>query len=523
MRRYSQQEDGETSETVCNLSKSMLFWQNADLVRSAAAGLELESNRLRAPLDSDMLHDAPDKRGDQDDLKSKWQLFMRRVLESRPPQEYPPTAASLYPPKHTRIIYVRDLGLIGSSSMFWFSALQAAVRTHRIQMSESSEPCVKNPITIILGASWTLYPGMEYSPSLNEDRYEDRQMRFKKRCLYWESGSLGDLPDFNPPIMSLDKESGVSFGSREKGYWRSCTLVPETLDLDRERAVRLARRFQLNELRVRMAVGSVGGEIVDGPAPASDGAHSITDGWTERYIKLNELKPAIDRMLFTSENAGEARIKVSWKDLYDSHKALQGFKEQRTAWIVKAFPEKEEAEELQDKGLPKPPVDKVVQAVQSMDLDKYEDRLLGCIVDPGKIYCFVQGTRLIIAPTAKMPVTFESLHLPSDVIDSIRSLVSLPLLFPEPFRSGILSQQSMTGALLFGPPGTGKTLVAKALAAESKARMVRLCCFPFDQYSHFLFFVACSQAVGYSRQGTSITLITLTSFKLKFYVCSTSG
>jgi ATP-dependent 26S proteasome regulatory subunit len=71
-----------------------------------------------------------------------------------------------------------------------------------------------------------------------------------------------------------------------------------------------------------------------------------------------------------------------------------------------------------------------------------------------------------------MPSTFESLYLPSEVIDSIRSLVSLPLLFPEPFRCGILKQQSMTGALLFGPPGTGKTLVAKALAAESKARMV---------------------------------------------------
>ncbi|KAL7412815.1 P-loop containing nucleoside triphosphate hydrolase protein, partial [Mrakia frigida] len=55
-----------------------------------------------------------------------------------------------------------------------------------------------------------------------------------------------------------------------------------------------------------------------------------------------------------------------------------------------------------------------------------------------------------------------------------RSVVSLPLLFPEAFSTGILKNHSTSGALLFGPPGTGKTLLVRALAKESGARMMSI-------------------------------------------------
>jgi ATP-dependent 26S proteasome regulatory subunit len=71
-----------------------------------------------------------------------------------------------------------------------------------------------------------------------------------------------------------------------------------------------------------------------------------------------------------------------------------------------------------------------------------------------------------------MPTTFASVHLPPATIDSVRTLVSLPLLYPDAFTQGILKTHTMTGALLFGPPGTGKTLVVRALARESGARMM---------------------------------------------------
>lgn len=71
-----------------------------------------------------------------------------------------------------------------------------------------------------------------------------------------------------------------------------------------------------------------------------------------------------------------------------------------------------------------------------------------------------------------MPTTFAQVHLPPATIDSVRTLVSLPILHPAAFAQGILKTHSMTGALLFGPPGTGKTLVVRALARESGARML---------------------------------------------------
>lgn len=66
------------------------------------------------------------------------------------------------------------------------------------------------------------------------------------------------------------------------------------------------------------------------------------------------------------------------------------------------------------------------------------------------------------------------MHLPEHTIDAVRTIVSLPLLFPMAFQHGLLKEHSMTGCLLFGPPGTGKTLVVKALAKEAGCRMLAI-------------------------------------------------
>jgi SpoVK/Ycf46/Vps4 family AAA+-type ATPase len=102
---------------------------------------------------------------------------------------------------------------------------------------------------------------------------------------------------------------------------------------------------------------------------------------------------------------------------------------------------------------------------------------------------------------AQIATSFDSVHLPEDIVDTIRSMVSLPLLCPEEFKLGILKQYTMSGALLFGPPGTGKTLFAQALAKESGARMVsRLS--PLDLrifvYPSAIDF---NQTIGYFTQG----------------------
>ncbi|KZV99519.1 AAA-domain-containing protein, partial [Exidia glandulosa HHB12029] len=56
----------------------------------------------------------------------------------------------------------------------------------------------------------------------------------------------------------------------------------------------------------------------------------------------------------------------------------------------------------------------------------------------------------------------------------LRSVVSLPLLYPEAYSTGILGRESMAGVLLYGPPGTGKTMLCRALAKESGARMLQI-------------------------------------------------
>jgi SpoVK/Ycf46/Vps4 family AAA+-type ATPase len=97
----------------------------------------------------------------------------------------------------------------------------------------------------------------------------------------------------------------------------------------------------------------------------------------------------------------------------------------------------------------------IEQLKRDPTLDQYEQRLLGSIVNP-----------------KSMPTTFAQVHLPPATIDSIRTIVSLPLLHPSAFGYGILKQHTMNGALLFGAPGTGKTLSIRALARESGARMM---------------------------------------------------
>lgn len=87
--------------------------------------------------------------------------------------------------------------------------------------------------------------------------------------------------------------------------------------------------------------------------------------------------------------------------------------------------------------------------------NKYEKKLLSRIVDPKN----VQGS-------------FKDVRAPSTTIDTLQSLISLPLIRPDLFQHGILKKNFIPGVLLFGPPGTGKTMLAKAVAKESGSRML---------------------------------------------------
>ncbi|KAJ7191620.1 P-loop containing nucleoside triphosphate hydrolase protein [Mycena pura] len=73
-----------------------------------------------------------------------------------------------------------------------------------------------------------------------------------------------------------------------------------------------------------------------------------------------------------------------------------------------------------------------------------------------------------------LTTTFDNVCIDPQIIQSLKDVVSLPILNPAIFKIGILARESIGGVLLYGPPGTGKTMVCRALARECGARMLQV-------------------------------------------------
>lgn len=91
------------------------------------------------------------------------------------------------------------------------------------------------------------------------------------------------------------------------------------------------------------------------------------------------------------------------------------------------------------------------------ECNAHEKRLLRGMVDPSEIR-----------------TTFDQVHAPKEMIQTLKDVTLLPLACPNEFEYGVLAEQNISGILLYGPPGTGKTLLAKAVANEGGATILEI-------------------------------------------------
>ncbi|KAK7466997.1 hypothetical protein VKT23_004060 [Stygiomarasmius scandens] len=287
-----------------------------------------------------------------------------------------------------------------------------------------------------------------------------------------------NVPSMLPSPLRSSNPSGRT--SDDPSFFRTSILVPTVRSPSDERDCRVARRREINELTMRMGIGAVGGVLqkenayihlssAEQNTQNSPSDHEkMWDDWGHRIEAWTNVRRVADRALgaVIASQVGKPEQQkatldptiVSWSEVNRAWGTVNRTLDIRKAWLRDSLPSrsKNEEEEEEEETRPQEAYDDIIDRVKNdPDLDPHEQRLLPSIVD-----------------AASMTTTFSRVHLPPHTIDSVRSIVSLPLLHPEAFQHGILKEHAMTGCLLFGPPGTGKTLTIRALAKEAGCRMM---------------------------------------------------
>jgi hypothetical protein len=209
---------------------------------------------------------------------------------------------------------------------------------------------------------------------------------------------------------------------RPSKFYRTSIIVPGTRSRASERASRISRRREINELTMRMGVAAVGGvlpkleeklddadmhqmgnasEEAEGeadhhtPDPA---AMRMWEDWGRRVEVWTNVRKIADRAVgkviaaktnqssSTSltfwQKQGLDAVTVDWDTVFEAWTVHKASRDMRKAWIQhssgKVIGETAEG----DSTKPETQIDEVIERVRrDPELDQHEQRLLGCIVD----------------------------------------------------------------------------------------------------------------------------------------------
>jgi len=200
--------------------------------------------------------------------------------------------------------------------------------------------------------------------------------------------------------------------STSSGFLRTSILVPASRSLSREKASRIGCRREVNELTMRMAVGSIGGllesrsassvfsESSEPPSELAGSGNSANaarmwDDWgnkievwtTVKQIGDQAVGHVISSSLPESVRSSLSSTPISWVNICGAWADQRASHNLRKAWVHESS-NRLAGENQQDKNLDNERDshgDDVVETVKHDPyLDAHEQRLLGCIVDSGE-------------------------------------------------------------------------------------------------------------------------------------------